>query len=88
MAAFCFQRVTDAVMYIYQTDGEEGVNCLHDLTSTMLSALAEGAYYKLGDILDTGIKKKPPLTLMVFLDILFILLLLWKDVGGGGGFWW
>ena len=76
-AAFCCQRTTNAVSYIYQKYGYEDVNYLDDLGAAEEENKAEEAFDCLGWILATiGIKEsiskaKPPSVICVFLGILF-----------------
>ena len=57
-AAYCCQRTTNAVSYIYSKFGYEDVNYLDDLGSAEKENIAEEAYDCLGWILDTiGIRE-------------------------------
>ena len=76
-AAFCCQRTTNAIPYVYQKQGYEDVNYLDDLGAAEEEAKAEEAFDCLGWILSTvGIKEsvkkaKHPAVICVFLGILF-----------------
>ena len=76
-AAYCCQRTTDAVTYIYGTFGFQEVNYLDDLGAAEEDDRAEEAYDCLGWILSSiGIKEskhkaKPPAFIAIFLGILF-----------------
>ena len=76
-AAYCCQRTTSAVMYIYHKAGYEGLNYLDDLGSAKIESLAETAYKFLGEILNRiGIveseeKAQPPSCIATFLGVLF-----------------
>ena len=76
-AAYCCQRTTNAITYVYNKHGYEDVNYLDDLGAAEEESKAEEAYDCLGWILDTiGIKESkkkacPPAFIAVFLGILF-----------------
>ena len=76
-AAYCCQRTTNAITYIFNQFGYEDVNYLDDLGGAEEESKAEEAYDCLGWILDTiGIKESvskacPPAYIVVFLGILF-----------------
>ena len=76
-AAYCCQRTTNAITYIYAQHGFEDINYLDDLGAAESDERAEEAYDCLGWILDTiGIreskhKASPPAYIAVFLGILF-----------------
>ena len=76
-AAYCCQRTTNAITYIYNEHGFEDVNYLDDLGAAEIDEKADEAFDCLGFILGTiGIKEakhkaKPPAFIAVFLGILF-----------------
>ena len=76
-AAYCCQRMTDCITYIYKNHGYDNVNYLDDLGVAENEEIAEEAYDCLGWILSTiGIKESvskacPPAYVMIFLGILF-----------------
>ena len=76
-AAYCCQRTTNAVSFVYNKFGYEDVNYLDDLGAAEEESKAEEAYDCLGWILDTiGIKESkkkacPPAYIAIFLGILF-----------------
>ena len=76
-AAYCCQRTTDCITYIYGNHGFQDVNYLDDLGAAEEETRAEEAFDCLGWILDTiGIqeakgKASPPAYVAVFLGILY-----------------
>ena len=76
-AAYCCQRTTNAITYIFNKFGYDDINYLDDLGAAEEESKAEEAYDCLGWILDTiGIresKKKacPPACIVIFLGILY-----------------
>ena len=76
-AAYCCQRMTNAITYIYGQFGYEDINYLDDLGAAAMDNKAEEAFDCLGYILDTiGIhesekKACTPMFIAVFLGILF-----------------
>ena len=76
-SAFCCQRMTNAITYIYNEFSYEDVNYLDDLGAAESAEKAEEAYDCLGWLLDViGIKEskgkaKPPAVICIFLGILF-----------------
>ena len=75
-AAYCCQRTTNGITYVYQKMGYDDVNYLDDLGAAEEESRAEEAYDCLGWILDSiGIqeskeKATPPAYIIVFLGIL------------------
>ena len=78
--AFCCQRMTNAITYIYRKFGYEDVNYLDDLGAAEEETHAEETFDCLGWILSTiGIKESTskvssPSVMMIFLGILFNIL--------------
>ena len=76
-SAYCCQRTSNAITYIYHKNGFENVNYLDDLGAAETDDRAEEAYDCLGYILDTiGIRESrskacPPALIVIFLGILF-----------------
>ena len=76
-AAYCCQRTTNCITYIFNKHGFEDVNYLDDLGAAEEESRAEEAFDCLGWILDTiGIqeakqKASPPAYIAVFLGILY-----------------
>ena len=76
-AAFCCQRTTNMITYIYKLEGFEQINYLDDLGSAEIKELAWIAYQVMGEILEKiGIeeslpKAQPPSVIAVFLGVLF-----------------
>ena len=74
-AAYICQRVTNALVYIFNTRGYTGVNYIDDLASAETPEIAEEAYQWLGEILARiGIleslnKAVAPTTIMEFLGV-------------------
>ena len=76
-AAFCCQRTTNMITFIFGQEGFEEVNYLDDLGSAELEEIAWIAYNILGEILNSiGIeestsKAQPPAHIATFLGVLF-----------------
>ena len=76
-AAFCCQKTTSAITYIFGENGYDSVNYLDNLQAAEMDSRGDEAYDCLGWILSTiGIKEltkkaTPPVYIAVFLGILF-----------------
>ena len=76
-SAYCCQRTTDCITFIFHEEGFENVNYLDDLGGAEVEEKAAAAFEKLGQILlemgiwESSSKSVPPTTIGTFLGILY-----------------